>query len=99
MDDGPESVVIGDFNAACVAVVPNKTDPILVVDPDAMLSDPITFQRLKPITGQGEISQCPRVVDRPQLPACHTGDVLKLADRFTTKDRLRLFVAKTLDHG
>jgi len=46
-------MVIDDFNLEGVSVVPNKTDPILVVDPDAMLPDSITFQHFKTIARQG----------------------------------------------
>ena len=45
-------MVIDDGNVAGVAVVPDETQPVLVVDADAVLALPITRQLLKPIGGR-----------------------------------------------
>ena len=42
-------MVIHDFHLFGVALVPNKTDAVFVVDADAMLPFAITRQRFQPI--------------------------------------------------
>jgi hypothetical protein len=37
-------MIIGDFNFECVAVTPYEADPVLIVDPDAVLSCAVTFE-------------------------------------------------------
>jgi hypothetical protein len=42
-------VVIDNFNRVRVAVPPHKTDPPLLVDPNAMLASAITFESLQSV--------------------------------------------------
>jgi hypothetical protein len=37
-------------------------------------------------------------MDRPELPARHIGDTLKLQHRFAIENRFSLFVPEALDH-
>jgi hypothetical protein len=43
-------VIIGDLNIVCIAVLPDKTDSPLVVDPDAVLTLPISRELLETVT-------------------------------------------------
>jgi hypothetical protein len=43
-------VVIDDFDFACISILPPKTDPPLLVYPNAVLALPRTMQTLQPIT-------------------------------------------------
>jgi hypothetical protein len=45
-------MIINDFHVIGVAIVPSKTNPILVVDPDAVLSQPRALERLQAIPGR-----------------------------------------------
>ena len=45
-------MVIDDFNVMDVAFAPDKTNPPSIVDPDAVLTGPITFERLEPVAGR-----------------------------------------------
>jgi len=42
-------VVINDLNVKRIAIAPNETDPILIVDADTVLALPIAFQSFKMI--------------------------------------------------
>ena len=44
------SVIVNDFDVALFAVRPPETDPVLVIDPDAVLTESITLQHLQSIT-------------------------------------------------
>jgi hypothetical protein len=47
-----ESVVIDDFDIACVLVFPSETYSKLVVDSDAVLASSIAFQCFKAVAGR-----------------------------------------------
>lgn len=44
-------MVIGNFDFVGMAFLPNKTDPVLLIDPDAVLIRSITFQALQVVAG------------------------------------------------
>lgn len=44
------SVIVNDFDVALFAVRPPETDPVLVIDPDAVLTESIALQHLQSIT-------------------------------------------------
>ncbi len=45
-------MIVGDFDLVCVAVAPHEADPVLIVDPDAVLPCALTLKRLQAITGK-----------------------------------------------
>jgi hypothetical protein len=45
-------VVVDDLDLHMAVIVPDKTDAPLVVDPDALLANSITAQRLKSVPGR-----------------------------------------------
>jgi hypothetical protein len=53
--------------------MPAEADPPLVVDPDAVLPEPVPFQRFQLICGRhGKIPQCPRPMQIEKLAACRS---------------------------
>lgn len=44
-------MVIGNFDFVGMAFLPNKADPVLLIDPDTVLIRPITLQALQTVTG------------------------------------------------
>ena len=51
-------MVINDLDVKRIAIAPNETDPILIVDADTVLTLPIAFQSFKAIPGKDcEITQ------------------------------------------
>ena len=42
-------MVVGDLNILC-AVIPTKTNPILIVDANGMLAIPIAFERVQTVS-------------------------------------------------
>lgn len=43
------SVVVNNFNVSRIAIRPAETDPVLIVDPDAVLPESITLQHLETV--------------------------------------------------
>jgi hypothetical protein len=44
-------MIINDLDLIRIAFVPHETHPVLVVDPDAVLTHPVVFQRFQPLPG------------------------------------------------
>lgn len=73
-------MIVHDFNVMCLAVAPHETDPPLVVDPDAMLSCAITFERFKAIAGwNAQILQSRGGMKVVEPPPGHALDRMKSA--------------------
>ncbi len=92
-------MIIYDFNIFRAIIRPDKTDSILIVDADAVLTAPAAFQRLKPVSGRRteEIQRLRRI----QLGQFTDGCIFesaKLTRSAAFKKRLRMFAAKGLNH-
>jgi hypothetical protein len=75
------SVIIDDLNVVGFPFDPTEAHPPLVIDPEAMLSPPVTRQCLEAIPRRGlEIAQGARPVKVVQLPARHPLDRRKRID-------------------
>jgi len=62
-------MVIGDLHIMRMALPPNEADAELIVDPNAVLSQPISFQSFQAISRQnGQIRQASGAVEHEQLP-------------------------------
>jgi hypothetical protein len=78
------SVVVNKFNVFGAAVRPSKAEPILIIDANAVLSGPITAQRLQAVTGRNpEVVELVGDLELPQLAASHSLEGLKARDRPT----------------
>jgi hypothetical protein len=79
-------VIVDDLHAACVSVLPGKTDPPLIVDSNTVLTGSPAFELLEPVAGRNtEILELFRSIDKPQLSK---QDPMKV--RGETSDRLPL---------
>ncbi len=94
-------MVVHDLNVIRIAIAPDEAQPPLVVDPDAVLSDPIACESLQVIAWWlPEILQPDRRGYRPQLAARHFGQIVWKAPRPAVRpDRRRPFVGKRPDHN
>ncbi len=65
-------MVVGDFDVVGMAILPAKTDPVLVIDPDTVLSRSISSQSLQAVTGWNtQLSKLSHPVELRQLPPDH----------------------------
>jgi hypothetical protein len=76
-------VIVHDFDILGVSFVPTKADSVPIVDPDAVLSDPIPLQRLQTVSRRSqEFAQLLREVQHPQFSPCNGFDVDETGDPF-----------------
>lgn len=93
-------MVIDDLNTLRMTISPEKADPPLVIDADAIRSFSIPFERLEPIRGrQPEIFQPDSGVNRVQLHECPLLNLSRESfHEFALKDSLSIGIAKGFDH-
>jgi len=61
-------VVVRDFDFVGISILPAETDPILLIDPDAVLSVSIARESLEMVPGRNrELLQIPDTVELRQL--------------------------------
>ena len=91
-------MIVDYLNFKRVAFNPAKADPPLVVDPNTVLTSPITGQGLQPIPGNhSQIGNGYRRLNVIELSLGHYGDTLKLPAELASEDLLG-FVPERPDH-
>jgi hypothetical protein len=95
----PPSVVVHDLNLLRLAILPDETDSILIVDTDAVLPPPITGESLKVIPGKrAQVVESLGCVKLRELALRDPGDAPKPARRISLKERLCVAVPEGPDH-
>jgi hypothetical protein len=80
------ALVFGDFDVIGTIFLPGKADPVLIVDPDAVLPLPVAAQSLKPVSRNcRHVLQLLRVVQHPKLPPCYRSNVAESAALLTVQ--------------
>lgn len=97
-------MIIDDFDVGRTGVRPSKTDAVLIVDPNTVLSLPIAPERLKSIPRwNAEVHEAVRLVDGVELPTRQPPELARdsPASRFrisTVEQILSRRITKALDH-
>lgn len=79
-------MIIDDFDLLRGAIAPNKTDPPLIVNPDAVLTSSVPRQRFQSIPGNGgQIFQLVCGLEHPEFTPRHVRDTRKLAALLASK--------------
>jgi hypothetical protein len=92
-------VVVHHFDLLSVAVPPHKADPILVVDPYAVLPTPISSERLEVVARERtQIVEALRSVKLHQLALGDTANALKSPRRVTLEQGLCVPIPERPDH-
>jgi hypothetical protein len=94
------SVVIDDLDIRRPRRRPRETDPPLVVDADAVLTHPITLQRLETIAWRNSyIVEDDGCIENHQLPECDANDPrVKRSNRMPMPQALGIPASERLDH-
>ena len=80
-------------------VFPSKTDPPLVVDPDTVLSGPVSRQLFQSTSGtRGEVAELHCAIQQHQLALRRLLEPRELPDILSTEEILRLPVLEASDH-
>ena len=65
-------MAIDNFRVVCVLALPTEAEPVLVVDPNAVLSCPVAFEGLQAVARrQLQVAQLPRTVQLRELAERH----------------------------
>jgi hypothetical protein len=92
-------VVVHYLDLLRPAVVPGEADPILVIDPDAVLALPIAAEGLKVIARErAEVLESLRRVELSELALRDTSNGLEATSRSPPKQGLGVSVPEGPDH-
>jgi hypothetical protein len=92
-------VVVHHFDLLSVAVLPNEADPILVVDPDAVLTTSISTESLEVVAGErAQVVKPVRRVQLHQLALSDPGDAPEAPRRLALEQRLGISAPERPDH-
>jgi hypothetical protein len=88
-------------NLDIVSVAPAKADAVLIVDPNAVLSDPLSLQGFEPVAWTGkQIAQSSRDVQGVQSPARGGFDIYETGNPFPSAEQpFGIRAVERLDHG
>jgi hypothetical protein len=93
-------MIVHYLNFKGIGCNPAEADPPLVVDPNAVLSRPITGKRFQPISGNlSQIGDGRRRLNVIELSLCHYGNTLKLPAELAPEDLLGFLVPERPDHS
>jgi hypothetical protein len=92
-------MVIHDFDIVGVSFVPPKAEVVLIVDPDAVLSDPVPFQGFEPVARPDQkIAQGCREVQSVQTTARSGFYVYETGNALSPEQPFGIGAAERLDH-
>jgi hypothetical protein len=92
-------VVVRDFNVVSVARAPGKTNPPLIVNPNAVLPLAVSAEPFQEVTGQRrQDSQIVGRIEHIELPKSLALDSAELPAGLAMKEPLSLVAPEGLDH-
>ena len=92
-------MVVGDFDAVRVSILPDKTDPPLIIDPDTVLPLAIAPELLEAIAGDStQVVKARRRMERGQLSLCLALEGLKSFHALAAEQTRCFRRGKRLDH-
>jgi hypothetical protein len=92
-------VVVDNLHVNSIRINPAKADPQLVVDPNAVLPQPIAGEGLKVISGnRTEIRECHRGMNLVQFAFSHASNTLEPSAELPPKYLLGLSVQEGPNH-
>lgn len=92
-------MVIDDLNLVSVSLPPDKTDPPLVANPDAVLPLAIAMKRFEPIAGRRrEVARFGRCIQLAKFAQRHSFDGPKTPHPVPVVEALRIFAAEAPNH-
>ena len=94
-------MIVDDLNTVRGSILPYEAEPPLIVNTDAVLSNPIPFECLQVIAWRhSQIIEPDRRVQHSQLSARHGQDVRRKTFRdLTGENERRAFASEAFDHG
>jgi hypothetical protein len=92
-------MIVGQFDIERSAVLPPQADPVLIVDPNAVLTRPVALQLLKPVIGRlHHIHQSVGTMKHSQFPQGNSRNTGPPPRRQPMKQLLRIGIVERSDH-
>jgi hypothetical protein len=91
-------MVIDDLHATGVSILPNETQTVAVVNPDAVLPSAVVSQGLQEISWSAEVVETSRRMKLEQFANRCLLDGLQLPGPDAVEDLLRVGVTERADH-
>ena len=92
-------MIIDNLDLNRIGLNPEEADPPLVVDPNAVLPQPIAAKFFQTIpSNHPQIGKGSRGVNLVQLSLCYRSDALELSAELTPKDPFALPIPERPDH-
>ncbi len=93
-------MIVDNFHVFHITIVPNETDPPLIIDANAMLAKSITLQSFESVAGRyTQLAQRLCSMQHPQLPQCNPLNIMgQFARKLTLKDLCRFRILETAYH-
>jgi hypothetical protein len=92
-------MIINNLNPVSIAIFPDEADPILIVYPDAVLSQSAPFQRFQPVSREnGDIGERPGRMDLYQLSFNHGAPSIEPFGRKPLENQFSIFGPKGSNH-
>jgi hypothetical protein len=88
-------MIVDDLDAFRRAIAPDEADSPLIVDPDTMLTLPVTPKSLKPVSWHcRQVLQFLSIVQHPKLPPCNHSNIAASAALLAVEKLLGLLAAE-----
>jgi hypothetical protein len=92
-------VVVDHFDLLCVTALPDEADPILIVDPDAVLPTPISAEGLEVIARErAQVVESLCRMQLHELALSDAGNAPKPTRRIAMEERLGVSIPVGPDH-
>jgi hypothetical protein len=92
-------MIVHKLNFKGIGLNPAEADPPLVVNPNTMLTRPVTGERSQPIPwNHSQIGNCSRRMNVIELSLGHYRDTLELPAELAPEDLLGILVPERPDH-
>jgi len=86
-------VVIDDLHVVSIPFLPDKADAKLIVDPNAVLPQPIAGEGFQPVAWERrQVAQLARSMELLQFSLGDSSDLLEPAGELARKERLRFAI-------
>jgi hypothetical protein len=93
-------MIVNNLNFVSIAILPNEAHAILIIDPDAVLSQPTSLQRFHPIAWKnGDIGECRGSMDLNKLSFNDGGQSIESFGRKPVENQLSIFGSKGSNHS
>jgi hypothetical protein len=93
-------MIVDNLNVNSVGWHPAEANPPLVIDPDAVLPEPVAGQSLEAVAGnRAQIGELRSGMNVVQLPLCRCGDTLEFPAEFASKHLPSFFSPEGPDHN